>query len=628
MLIEEIAPVCYNKPIETRVDYGLFTSPTTEMECGYVPRPLNPQQTMRTGIPVSPGIAVARAYCVEHPLSWDEPHHLDAAALSGEIQRFEEACSAAVHELDETIARVSQEIGDDEAAIFRSHRLLLRDPTLVNKVKNGIRERRVDAATALHQVLDEYNKLNQQISDPYLQERMADLRDVMARLLGQLARNAPGPTLDVNEPVILVAPEILPSQALNFDRRFVAGILTEKGGATGHAAILARALGIPAVSGLRGLLREVHCGDLIALDGREGHVYLNPGPEVEAAYRKLEREYVDLSAKLIGNREQEPVTPDGQRIELLANVNNPQDAEMAGKVGASGVGLYRTEYLFLTHPSVPNEEEQVAAYTAIIEAAPNKTVTIRTLDLGGDKHVPYFQHHSEPNPFMGFRSIRLASAYPEFFQTQLRAILRAGAQGKVSLLFPMISTLEEVLRLKRVVQRVRNGLQEQNIPHACELPVGVMLEVPAAAVCIHRILDEVDFVSIGSNDLVQYLMAADRDNPKVAHLCEPFSPALMNVLARVIRACVAKNKPVTLCGEMAGRPRCFLPLFGMGLRRLSMSPAFVPSIKELVRHTPADFARKVARRVLRMHTSKGIRTYLTEKVQEIWPNVNIFDMRK
>ncbi len=584
---------------------------------------------MRKGIPVSPGIAVARAYCVEHALSWDEPHHLDPAALSGEITRFEEACNAAVHQLDETIARVSQEIGDDEAAIFRSHRLLLRDATLSNRVKNAIRDRRVDAATALHQVLDEYDALNQQITDPYLQERMADLRDVMARLLSHLAdTNTPCPGFADDEPVILVAPEILPSQALTFDRAKIAGILTERGGATGHAAILARAFGIPAVSGIRGLLHDVHTGQLIALDGREGHVYLSPGPEVEAAYRKLEREYVDLSAKLIENRDLESLTPDGQRIELLANVNNQADAVLATKVGAVGVGLYRTEYLFLTHPSVPTEEEQVEAYRAIVEASPNRTVTIRTLDLGGDKHVPYFAQLNEPNPFMGFRSIRLSTAYPEFFQTQLRAILRAGAHGKVSLLFPMVSTLEEVLRLKRAVARARQSLEALGLAHAAELPVGVMLEVPAAAVCIHRILKEVDFVSIGSNDLIQYLMAADRDNPKVAHLCEPFSPALMHVLARVIRACVAQNKPVTLCGEMAGRPRCFLPLFGMGLRRLSMSPAFVPAIKDLVRHTPLDFARTVAQRVLKLHTARGIRKYLMQKVQEIWPNVNVLDVRK
>ncbi len=455
---------------------------------------------------------------------------------------------------------------------------------------------------------------------------MADLRDVIGRILAQLAREEHQPNLNFNEPVILVAQEILPSQALTFDRHLVAGIVTEAGGATGHAAILARALGIPAVSGLRGLLREVHTGDLIAVDGREGHVYLNPGPEVEAAYRKLQREYADFAGRLIENRDLEPITADGIRLELLANINGPADAATAGSAGATGVGLYRTEYLFLTHPSVPDEEEQLAAYRAVIEAAPNQQVTIRTLDLGGDKHVPYLGHRNETNPFMGFRSIRLSSAYPEFFQTQLRAILRAGRYGKVSLLFPMISSLEEVHRLKKTVDRTRIALQRAGTPFGDDIPLGIMLEVPAAALCIEALLEEIDFISIGSNDLIQYLMAADRDNPHVAHLCEPFSPALMLLLARVIRACVEHGKPVTLCGEMAGWPRCFLPLFGMGLRRLSMSPAFVPSIKEVVRHTTLEMAQAVTQRILKMHTVGEIRGYLTRKVREAWPHVSVLDM--
>src|SRR5947209_9041643 len=406
---------------------------------------------------------------------------------------------------------------------------------------------------------------------------MAALRDVIGRGLAQLALQEGKHTIQADEPVVIVAPEILPSQALAFERLKVAGIITETGGATGHAAILARSLGIPAVSGLRGILREVETGDLIALDGREGHVYLRPGPEVESAYRKLQREYGDLRDRLIENRDQEPRTRDGSQVELLANVNGPPDAVMAVKAGAGGVGLYRTEYLFLTHPTVPTEEEQLAAYQAVIEAAPQRTVTIRTLDLGGDKNVPYLGVQREANPFMGWRSIRLSADYPEFFQTQLRAILRAGLFGKVSLLFPMISTLEEVQRLKRVVKRTRTTLRREGVAFGEDMPLGVMVEVPAAALCIESILNEADFISIGSNDLIQYLMAADRDNPKVAHLCEPFSPAVMRLLNLVIGTCNRRHKPVTLCSEMAGRPRCFLPLFGMGLRRVSMSPAFVPS---------------------------------------------------
>jgi phosphotransferase system enzyme I (PtsI) len=583
---------------------------------------------MKRGVPVSPGVAVARAYCVDQVLAQRAPSKLDAAALSGEISRLDHACAAAALELDAIIARVHQQVGDKEASIFQAHRLLLRDPALLGKVKSAILDRHLDAHSALHETLEEYAALFAKVQDEYLKERMADLRDVVGRIQAQLALQSAECIADINDPVVIVAPEILPSQALMFDRFHVAGILTETGGATGHAAILARSLGIPAVSGLRGILREIHTGDLIALDGREGHVYVRPGPEVESAYRKLQREYVDLRDRLIANRDQPAVTPDGTTVELLANVNMPSEAAMAARAGATGIGLYRTEFLFLTHPTVPTEEEQLATYRSVIEAAPNRRVTIRTLDLGGDKQVPYFGDQREANPFMGWRSIRLSSAYPEFFQTQLRAILRAGRHGQVSLLFPMVSTLEEVQRLKRVVRRTRLELTRAGVPFGENIPFGIMIEVPAAALCIESLLEEVDFVSIGSNDLIQYLMAADRDNPKVAHLCEPFGPALYRLLNQIIKACHEHDKPVTLCGEMAGRPRCFLPLFGMGLRRLSMSPAFVPSLKEIIRLTTQGVAHEVADRVLCMTTVGEIRGYLTRKIRQIWPNVSLLDMRR
>jgi phosphoenolpyruvate-protein phosphotransferase len=465
-------------------------------------------------------------------------------------------------------------------------------------------------------------------SDGPLRERLADVRDVVARVQARLARADGRPTPPLDGPVILVATEILPSQALAFEPRQVAGIVTEKGSTTGHAAILARSMSIPAVAGVRDLMREVRTGDVIALDGREGHVYVRPGPEVETAYRKLQREYVELYGRLAANREAEPVTPDGHRVELLANVNGVADAVVAGNVGASGVGLYRTEYLFLTHPSVPDEDEQYAAYRAVVEASPSRTVAIRTLDLGGDKQVPYLGHQGEANPFMGWRSVRLTSAYPEFFVTQLRAILRAAVHGQVSLLFPMISTVEEIVQLKGLLGRSQESLLSDGVPFAEGIPVGIMVEVPAAALCIDRILEEIDFVSIGSNDLIQYLMAADRDNPRVAHLCEPFHPALLRLIDAVVSACNRRGKPVTLCGEMAGWPRCFLPLFGMGLRRLSMSPPLLPSIKEMVRHTTLEEAREVAHRVLAMHEVNEIRAYLTQKTQEVWPESSVLDLRK
>src|SRR5216683_828597 len=455
---------------------------------------------MRKGVPVSPGVAVARACVMDEVPASRESHQLDGIAVSAELNRVDAACAAATQELESTITRVSAQVGDEEAAIFRAHRQLLRDPVLINKVKSIIVNQHVDARTALQESIEQYSTLFAQIQDDHLKERMADVRDVIGRIASHLTRQETEDRLACDEAVIVVASEILPSQALAFDLLHVAGILTEPGGATGHAAILARSLGIPAVSGLRGVLREVHTGDLVALDGREGHVYLRPGPEVESAYRKLQREYVDMRDRLIENRDQEPITADGIPFELLANVNGQHDAEMASQAGAGGVGLYRTEYLFLNHPTIPDEEEQLEAYKAVIEAAPNRLVTIRTLDLGGDKQVPYFGQHRETNPFMGWRSIRLSSAYPEFFQIQLRAILRAGRYGRVSLLFPMISTLEEVQRLRRFVERTRLTLKRSGVPFGDDIPFGVMLEVPAAALCIDDLLELADFVSIGSND--------------------------------------------------------------------------------------------------------------------------------
>ena len=583
---------------------------------------------MLKGIAVSPGIAVARAYCVDSALARREPKHINAALLSEEITRFDNACQAAGVEMDAVITRIRQQLGEDEAAIFRAHRLLLRDPALIAKVKSIILARQVDAGSALHELLDEYTQLFEKIQDEYLKERMTDIRDVVTRIIGHLTLNETPQSLASEEPIILVAPEILPSQTVLLQKFKVVGIITEAGGSTGHAAILARSLGIPAVSGLRGVLKQIVTGDLLALDGRAGFVHVKPDSEIEAAYRKMQREYVNLRDRLIENRDQEAITVDGTKIELLANVNGPADAEMACRTGATGVGLYRTEYLFLTHPSVPTEEEQLAAYKAVIEASPNHTVTIRTLDIGGDKLVPYFGHEREANPFMGWRSIRITSSYPEFFQTQLRAILRAGVFGKISLLFPMISTLEEVRALRRMVRQTMAQLKRDNIAYPENIPIGIMLEVPAAALCITSLLREVDYVSIGSNDLTQYVMAADRDNPKVSHLCEPFNPPVFKLLSYILRACKRHDKPVTLCGEMAGRARCFLPLFGMGLRRFSMSPAFVPTIKEVARSSTCQLAEEIAGRVRRLRTFKQVRSYLTTMTTQVCPNVTILDTKK
>ena len=314
----------------------------------------------------------------------------------------------------------------------------------------------------------------------------------------------------------------------------IAGIVTEVGGSTSHAAILARSRGIPAVSGVEGVMDEVENGDLMIVDGRDGMVIVRPDQEATSAYRKVQREFFNFKDRLVANRDLPAVTADGTRVELLANINNVADAQAAQKVGATGVGLFRTEYLFLTHPDVPGEEEQYEYYRQIIVNAPNQTITIRTLDLGGDKTVPYLGRRSEPNPFMGWRSTRIFFENSKLFITQIRAILRASRHGRVSMLFPMITNLEELLFVNKLVKETRNNLRREGVPFGEDVKTGVMVEVPAAAICIDAILRETDFISIGSNDLIQYLAAADRDNPKVAHLCESLNPAIFRVLQTVL----------------------------------------------------------------------------------------------
>jgi phosphoenolpyruvate-protein phosphotransferase len=583
---------------------------------------------MIRGVPISPGVAIARAFRLDPALSRRKPQLLDVAVLSAEVARFDKACDAVAAELDETIRRVQAEVGDDEAAIFRAHRVLVRDPAFVAKVKAFILNDHLDAISSLNKALEEYDVLFARIRDDYLRERVTDIRDVVEQIVNRLAMTDDHTALGASEPVVLVAPEIRPSQAAMFDKLPVSGIATEAGGSTGHAAVLARGLGIPAVSGLTGLLGRVQNGDLLIVDGREGIVIVTPGPEVEAAYRKLQREFVDLRDSLAHNRDLPAVTKDGVTVQLQANANGAIDAAAAVGAGGTGVGLFRTEFVFLTHPTVPTEDEQVAAYRQVIEAAPGKSVVIRTLDLGGDKQVKYLSHHREANPFMGWRSIRMSSEHPEFFQTQLRAVLRAaaGCEGAVSILFPMVSTVDEVRKLRRLIDRARMALHQQKIDYCSKVPFGVMIEVPAAAVCVDHILDEVDFVSIGSNDLIQYLMAADRDNPRVAPLCDPCHPAVFRVLRQVIGQCVKKNKPVTLCGEMAGRPICLLPLLGFGLRKASMSPAFIPAVKELVRSVTTTDARRTARAVLRMKTAAEARSYLTARLRKLCPSVASLDV--
>jgi len=579
---------------------------------------------------------VGLAYRVESVLAHDAPEFLSGPEqVESELARFDHAVTQSTREIAELVEKVAEQVGRNEADIFESHLNLARDPSLQASVRKKIRQETRTAASALTEIVNEYAVLFARLEQEHFRERLADLRDVVARIMIHLGnegsstgiRGLAASLADQKEPVILIAHELLPSQAMALDELPIAAIVTEIGGATSHAAILSRSRGLPAVSGCSEIMAEVRTGDLVVVDGREGVVLVRPDPETATAYRKVQREFFQLKDRLVLNRDEPAMSRDGIQVELLANINNVADAQAAQVVGANGVGLFRTEYLFITHANVPDEEEQYQYYRKTIEAAPNRTVTIRTLDLGGDKMVPYLGNRYEPNPFMGWRSIRMTNDHPKIFISQIKAILRAGLHGKVSMLFPMVTNYDELKQINRLVEEARKELSFAGVPFSRDVKKGVMIEVPAAAVCIDALLRDVDFVSIGSNDLIQYLVAADRDNPKVAHLCDPLSPAVLRVLQMVFDACRRTGTSVTLCGEMAGQPRTVLVLFGMGLRRFSMSPAFLPTIKSLLSSVTSAQAERFAHHVLQLRTSEEIRKYISARLSEVSKDLGMFDFR-
>ena len=583
---------------------------------------------MRKGIAVSPGVAIGTAYLIEEIFVRPDSQKLDPSELETEWARYERAHDRAVGDLEALEKKVASQVGNDEASIFAAHRAILEDPAFNEKIRQGIFQSHFTVASALHQTLNEYTSLFARTRDPYLIERIEDVRDVIIRISGYSSDVVQKEQDALPGPLVLVANELLPSQVAMLGDVEVCGIVTQGGSQTSHAAIIARSKGIPAVSGVRGIVRQIQSGDTVVVDGRTGHVDINPDPESLAAFRKLEREFFLLKDQLAENRQQPAVTRDNRTLRLLANINGVEDARAAVAMGASGVGLYRTEYFYLMHPDVPDEDQQVEHYQRVIQDSPNHQVTLRTLDIGGDKTIPYLGHrHQEANPFMGWRSIRLSFEHPEFFSAQIRAVLRAAAdfpEGHVRLMFPMVTTLDEARRLRALVRRSYQQMEIDKKRYGI-VPIGMMLEVPAAAVAIDLMLEAVDFVSIGSNDLVQYLMAADRDNPKVSHLCQPLAPAVLRVLQSVIQRCDEAQREVTLCGEMAGQPRAFLALLGMGLRNFSMSPAFVPSIKQLASQIDWAEAVRIANHALQLKTTQSVKSFLGRALEEHAPNLALLD---
>lgn len=534
-----------------------------------------------------------------------------------EIERFRAAVEKGIAQVEELKQRMSRFLSREEGALFDVHRLILEDPTIIEQIETRIRKERFVAEYAVSSVFEQHLQSFAKIEDEYLKERAVDVRDVAHRLLENLS-GIKEEALVVPHDAILVAEDLSPADLALIERDRFRGIVLATGGVTSHASILAKSFEIPSVVAVDGLLESVRQGDSLIVDGNSGLVYINPNQEVVGEYDRLERDYLAFNRELDALRELPAETKDGHRVSLYANIGLLSDVAFAQLHGAQGIGLYRTEIPFLAHRDFPNEEEQHTLYRRVVEAMVGMPVTIRTLDIGADKYPAYVRRASlEPNPVLGWRSLRVSLELAEVFKTQLRAILRTGTLGRVRLLLPMVSSLEEILKVKEILVEVKEALGHDEVPFDPQMELGIMVEVPAAVQLASRLTREVDFLSIGTNDLIQYILAVDRSNRKVAGLYEPLHPAVLTALTHVIEVAKKEGKRVGMCGEMAGDPLCTLLLLGMGLDEFSMEPLFIPVIKKIIRSASYQAAKTSAQIVLQMDTVGEIKKYLFEQMRDL-----------
>ncbi len=565
------------------------------------------------GIAASPGQAVGPAITYRPQPPPVETRTVDDP--QAEWGRFQSALNAALAEVRQLGAQTAAQAGAAEAAIFEAHALFLQDPALLETVEQAIREQQRNAEAAWQAAIEEMAARFRALDDEYLRARAADTLDVGRRLLGHLT-GAPPALPPFAAPSILVAAELSPSDTAQLEPGMVLGICTERGGATAHSAILARALGIPAVVGAGPALQRVSDGQTIGLDGDSGAIWLAPDAERLETLRAQQRAWQERQQAAQRAGQQPGRTADGRRIEVAANIGSPQDVTAALAYGAEGVGLFRTEFLFLKREQAPDEEEQYAAYRAAADALGGRPLVIRTLDVGGDKPLPYLAQPGEENPFLGWRGIRFCLDQPQLFLTQLRAILRAGHERNVLAMLPMVSQLEEIAATRRLLAQASRELAERGEPHAPELKLGIMIEVPAAVALAESLAPAVDFFSIGTNDLTQYVMAADRGNAQVAALANALQPAVLRQVAATVRAADAAGIWVGVCGELAGNPLAAPLLVGLGVTELSMSAPSIPAVKEALRALTMAQAQELARQALALASAGAVERFLQQELGE------------
>ena len=564
---------------------------------------------MYKGTGASPGIALGKALVIEHSELVIEKKTIEN--IDKEIQKLESAVKVSKEELTKVKEKALAELGEHEAEIFEAHLLVLEDPELIGSAISKIRDEKVNADYALNEIKEMFVAMFESMDNEYMRERAADIKDVTNRVLRHILGIKVVDLAELDEEVVLIAHDLTPSDTATMNKNMVLGFLTDIGGRTSHTAIMARTLEIAAVVGLNDITKKVKDGDYTVFNGDTGEVIVNPDEETKAKYASLKEEFEEYRKSLELLKGQASITTDGRHVELAGNIGSPNDVEGLIKNDAEGVGLYRTEFLYMDkEDSFPTEEEQYEAYKAVLEGMNNKPIVIRTLDIGGDKELPYFEMEAEMNPFLGYRAIRLCLDRKDIFKTQLRALYRASVHGKLRIMFPMISSLEELLDAKEVIKEVLKELDAENIAYSNDVEVGMMIEIPSAAVISDVLAKHVDFFSIGTNDLIQYTCAVDRMNQKISHLYNQFNPAVLRLIKMVIDNAHKEGKWVGMCGESAGDQRMIPILLGFGLDEFSMSPISILPARKLITSLSYADMQKFADEVLAMGTAKEIKEYV------------------
>ena len=571
---------------------------------------------MISGILASPGIAFGKALLLKEDEIVIDRKKISADQVDQEVERFLSGRAKASAQLETIKTKAGETFGEEKEAIFEGHIMLLEDEELEQEIIALIKDKHMTADAAAHEVIEGQASALEELDDEYLKERAADVRDIGKRLLRNILGLKIIDLSAIQDEVILDAADLTPSETAQLHLKKVLGFNTDAGGRTSHTSIMARSLELPAIVGTGSVTSQVKNDDYLILDAVNNQVYVNPTNEVIDKMRAVQEQVASEKAELAKLKDLPAITLDGHQVEVCANIGTVRDVEGAERNGAEGVGLYRTEFLFMDRDALPTEEEQFAAYKAVAEACGSQAVIVRTMDIGGDKELPYMNFPKEENPFLGWRAIRIAMDRREILRDQLRAILRASAFGKLRIMFPMIISVEEVRALRKEIEIYKQELRDEGKAFDESIEIGVMVETPAAATIARHLAKEVDFFSIGTNDLTQYTLAVDRGNDMISHLYQPMSPSVLNLIKQVIDASHAEGKWTGMCGELAGDERATLLLLGMGLDEFSMSAISIPRIKKIIRNTNFEDAKVLAEQALAQPTTDELMTLVNKFIEE------------